>query len=102
MAFRSNRRSALRLGGGALAALAMPNLARTQSAKPLRVVMHAPLRISDPIVTAAWTSWNHGYSIYDTLPRSVCFSLEMPPRVVVSTRLPAATKGNTALQAKAY
>ena len=38
-----------------------------QEKKTLRLVMHAPLRITDPIITTAYIIRNHGYFIYDTL-----------------------------------
>ncbi len=49
-----------------LALAAAPDLA-AQDAKVLRFVPHAPLRITDPIMTTAYISRNHGYMIYDTL-----------------------------------
>ncbi len=48
------------LGLGAPAATA-------QEKKTIRAVMHAPLRITDPIITTAYIIRNHGYMIYDTL-----------------------------------
>jgi len=50
-----------------LAALAIPTLATAQEKKTIRAVMHAPLRITDPIITTAYIIRNHGYMIYDTL-----------------------------------
>ncbi|MGH7005359.1 MAG: ABC transporter substrate-binding protein, partial [Alphaproteobacteria bacterium] len=38
-----------------------------QEKKTLRLVMHAPLRSTDPIITTAYIIRNHGYMIYDTL-----------------------------------
>src|SRR5688572_738300 len=38
-----------------------------QQQKVVRAVMHAPLRVTDPILTTAYISRNHGYMIYDTL-----------------------------------
>jgi len=35
--------------------------------KTIRAVMHSPLRITDPILTTAYITRNHGYMIYDTL-----------------------------------
>src|SRR5262245_7098278 len=50
-----------------LAALALPTIASAQEKKTIRAVMHAPLRITDPIITTAYIIRNHGYMIYDTL-----------------------------------
>jgi len=33
----------------------------------IRAVMHSPLRVTDPILTTAYITRNHGYMIYDTL-----------------------------------
>ncbi len=41
--------------------------ALAQEKKTIRAVMHAPLRITDPIITTAYIIRNHGYLIYDTL-----------------------------------
>lgn len=35
--------------------------------KTIRAVMHSPLRVTDPILTTAYITRNHGYMIYDTL-----------------------------------
>src|SRR3981189_2662445 len=35
--------------------------------KTIRAVMHAPLRLIDPITSTAYISRDHGYMIYDTL-----------------------------------
>ena len=50
-----------------LAALALPTIASAQEKKTIRALMHAPLRITDPIITTAYIIRNHGYMIYDTL-----------------------------------
>ena len=50
-----------------IAALALPAIATAQEKKTIRAVMHAPLRITDPIITTAYIIRNHGYMIYDTL-----------------------------------
>jgi peptide/nickel transport system substrate-binding protein len=62
------------LGAAALAVaaaplLAGPALAQAQAdpKKTIKAVMHAPLRITDPIITTAYIIRNHGYMIYDTL-----------------------------------
>ena len=67
MTFQIDRRHLLKLGSAGALALSMPRIARAQSSKMLRAVMHAPLRISDPMFSTAWTARNHGYNIYDTL-----------------------------------
>src|SRR5436305_2569491 len=46
------------------AALAVPSLA---DAKTITAVMHSDLRVTDPIVTTAYITRDHGYMIYDTL-----------------------------------
>jgi len=53
----------------AAAAFGLGRVAETlaQEKKTLRVVLHAPLRITDPIITTAYIIRNHGYMIYDTL-----------------------------------
>ena len=40
---------------------------KNKEKKTIRAVMHAPLRITDPIITTAYIIRNHGYMIYDTL-----------------------------------
>src|SRR3954468_20388163 len=46
------------------AALAVPALAE---AKTLTAVMHSDLRVTDPIITTAYITRDHGYMVYDTL-----------------------------------
>jgi peptide/nickel transport system substrate-binding protein len=46
------------------AALAMPSLA---DAKTITAVMHSDLRVTDPIITTAYITRDHGYMVYDTL-----------------------------------
>src|SRR5215208_2543112 len=46
------------------AALALPSLA---DAKTITAVMHSDLRVTDPIITTAYISRDHGYMVYDTL-----------------------------------
>ncbi|WP_233236807.1 ABC transporter substrate-binding protein [Bordetella sp. LUAb4] len=41
--------------------------AQPQTQATARIVMHAPLRVLDPILTPAYITRNHGYLIYDTL-----------------------------------
>jgi peptide/nickel transport system substrate-binding protein len=83
-----NRRNLFQLGGGALASFAMPNLASAQSSKTIRAVMHAPLRVSDPVFSTAWTARNHGYMIYDTL-FSTNSKFEIKPQMVESYEVSA-------------
>ncbi len=67
MSHSLNRRRIIQLGGVGLAAgMALP-LARAQGSQTMRVVMHAPLRATDPVINNAWTGRNHGLKIYDTL-----------------------------------
>ncbi len=47
-------------------AVAVPTAPAAEQAM-LRAVMHADLKIADPIWTTAYISRNHGYMIYDTL-----------------------------------
>src|SRR5437588_5064513 len=46
------------------AALVLPSLA---DAKTITAVMHSDLRVTDPIITTAYISRDHGYMVYDTL-----------------------------------
>lgn len=62
-----SRRSLLKAGAAGFAAGMMPRIARAQSNKVIRAVMHAPLRATDPLINTAWTGRNHGLNIYDTL-----------------------------------
>ena len=48
----------------ALPALALPTWAQ---AKTLTAVMHSDLRVTDPIITTAYITRDHGYMVYDTL-----------------------------------
>lgn len=49
-------------------ALAVPVAnAQTAEGNVVRMVMHAPLRVLDPIFTNAYITRNHGYLVYDTL-----------------------------------
>src|SRR5215212_2155586 len=45
-------------------ALAFPSMA---DAKTLTAVMHSDLRVTDPIITTAYITRDHGYMVYDTL-----------------------------------
>lgn len=53
----------------ALAAAVTVSMAPAAQAQPVnaKVVMHAPLRILDPVLSTAYITRNHGYLIYDTL-----------------------------------
>lgn len=48
---------------GPLAAVPSTSQAETTA----KFVMHAPLRVLDPILTSAYVTRNHGYLVYDTL-----------------------------------
>ena len=49
-------------------ALASPAHAKSPSAvKTITAVMHSDLRVTDPIITTAYISRDHGYMVYDTL-----------------------------------
>ena len=52
-----------------------------QDKKTLRMIPHAGLRITDPIITTAFMSRNHGYMIYDTL-FAVNDKMEVKPQMV--------------------
>lgn len=52
-----------------------------QDKKTLRMVPHAGLRVTDPIITTAFMSRNHGYMIYDTL-FAVNDKMEVQPQMV--------------------
>jgi peptide/nickel transport system substrate-binding protein len=54
---------AIALAAGSLA-IAAPSWA---AAKTVRAVMHAPLRILDPVTTTAYITRDYGYMVYDTL-----------------------------------
>lgn len=41
--------------------------AQTQAQTTAKFVMHAPLRVLDPVLTTAYVTRNHGYLVYDTL-----------------------------------
>src|SRR3954452_16237633 len=47
------------------ASLAMPALAA--GSKTITAVMHSDLRVTDPIITTAYITRDHGYMVYDTL-----------------------------------
>src|SRR3954453_18117259 len=49
----------------ALSALALP--AQAAGTKTLTAVMHSDLRVTDPIITTAYITRDHGYMVYDTL-----------------------------------
>lgn len=59
--------SVLAFGAGLGLAGAPLATAQAQDKKTLKVVMHSGLRITDPILTTAYISRNHGYMIYDVL-----------------------------------
>ncbi|MEA2892866.1 MAG: peptide/nickel transport system substrate-binding protein, partial [Bradyrhizobium sp.] len=47
------------------ATLAMP--AQAAGTKTITAVMHSDLRVTDPIITTAYITRDHGYMVYDTL-----------------------------------
>jgi len=49
----------------ALLALALP--AQAAGTKTITAVMHSDLRVTDPIITTAYITRDHGYMVYDTL-----------------------------------
>ncbi|WP_029058158.1 ABC transporter substrate-binding protein [Stappia stellulata] len=55
------------LTGVAAAALSLVFVSAPASSETLRVVMQSGLRITDPIMTTAFITRDHGYMIYDTL-----------------------------------
>nr|WP_120005748.1 ABC transporter substrate-binding protein [Pseudoroseomonas vastitatis] len=65
-AFLGRRPALAALLSGA-AGLAMPRLARGQSARPLRFVPQADLTILDPVWTPGIVTRNHGLMVFDTL-----------------------------------
>jgi peptide/nickel transport system substrate-binding protein len=66
---RNTSRRAMLLGVAALPmGLALPAAAQVNTkGKTIRAVMHAPLRVTDPIASGIYISRDHGYMIYDTL-----------------------------------
>lgn len=44
-----------------------PAAAHAQPPATARIVLHAPLRVLDPVLTNAYITRNHGYLVYDTL-----------------------------------
>jgi peptide/nickel transport system substrate-binding protein len=84
---RISRRSVV----GALAALPTVGMAPWRSAwageqRILRVVMHSPLKVTDPIITTAYIARNHGYMIYDTL-FAVDERMQVQPQMVGAWRV---------------
>lgn len=65
----------------AFAAVSCISTADAQQKKTLRVVMHAGLRIVDPILSTAYIARDHGYMIYDTL-FSIDEALKVQPQMV--------------------
>src|SRR3546814_14381331 len=78
---------AIRAGLGLAVGLAAvaPDAAAQDGKTVLRFVPHAGLRITDPIMTTAYISRNHGYMIYDT-PFSVHDKIETKPHMVEKSR----------------
>jgi peptide/nickel transport system substrate-binding protein len=52
---------------GAAAALAMPAIARGQSARVLKIVPQADLGVLDPVWTTTYQTRDHGFMVFDTL-----------------------------------
>ncbi|MGP8123998.1 MAG: ABC transporter substrate-binding protein [Xanthobacteraceae bacterium] len=50
-----------------LLAAALLSLPSPAPAKTITAVMHSDLRVTDPIITTAYISRDHGYMVYDTL-----------------------------------
>ncbi|MFL4987208.1 MAG: ABC transporter substrate-binding protein, partial [Microvirga sp.] len=67
----ATRRRVLAGGGAAIGLAAAPAILRAQTpparARTIRAVMHADLRVLDPIWTTANITAYHGAMIYDTL-----------------------------------
>ncbi|WP_341895214.1 ABC transporter substrate-binding protein [Ferrovibrio terrae] len=70
----------LSIGLGLLAGAATTAVAQDNK-KVLRFIPHAGLRITDPILTTAFMSRNHGYMIYDTL-FAVDDKMQVKPQMV--------------------
>lgn len=51
----------------AIATAPAATTAHPQSPTTARIVLHAPLRVLDPVLTNAYITRNHGYLVYDTL-----------------------------------
>jgi peptide/nickel transport system substrate-binding protein len=49
------------------AVLALAVAVGAAEAKTVRAVMHSGLRITDPVLTTAYITRDHGYMVYDTL-----------------------------------
>jgi peptide/nickel transport system substrate-binding protein len=54
------------LAAAALAGTLAP-VASAQAETSAKIVLHAPLRVLDPVLTNAYITRNHGYLVYDTL-----------------------------------
>ncbi|MCQ9618208.1 ABC transporter substrate-binding protein [Paenalcaligenes niemegkensis] len=67
MEYRHKSRFTLPLAIKALAAAALISLPAVASATTVTAVMHAGLRVMDPIFSTAFLTRDHGYMIYDTL-----------------------------------
>ncbi len=61
------RRTLLKSGIAATAALAAPRIANAQAAKPLRFVPDADLAVLDPVWTTSYQTRDHGFMVFDTL-----------------------------------
>lgn len=85
------RRDLLAAGGAAAALLSLsPRPGRAQAARPrtLKAVVHADLKIVDPVWTTAYITQRHAYLVYDTL-YSVDSKFEPQPQMVEGHTLSA-------------
>lgn len=57
----------LALAFSLLSLCSLPFNSASAGGKTIRAVMHSPLRVTDPVLTTAYITRNHGYMIYDTL-----------------------------------
>ena len=69
-------------------AAALPLSAAQADPVNAKVVMHAPLRVLDPVLTNAYITRNHGYLVYDTLFSLDAASLPQPQMVASWTVSP--------------
>lgn len=78
-----NRREILAGAGATAGWLALPGRAGAQGgrAKTLRAVVHADIKILDPVWTTAYITQRHAYLVYDTL-YSVDSAFEPKPQMV--------------------
>ena len=75
------RRDLLTTTAGAVAALAMPNLAAAQNKTTVRFVPQSDLALLDPVFNTALVTRNHGFLVYDQL-YGLDDSLQPQPQMV--------------------